>query len=208
MNPRPSSRPRGATRDELVHIGVRMLTEKGYGQTGLDEILRTAGVPRGSFYHYFPSKEAYGLAVVEHYAQYFAKRLARAFDDDSLTPLDRLRRFVTEACAGMIRHEFRRGCLVGNLGQELGAHNDAFRERLEAVLGHWQARVADCLRAAIRAGELPPETDAEALAGFFWIAWEGAILRAKLTRSTAPLALCARVFFTQLLHAAPPSLPD
>ncbi len=61
--------------------------------------------------------------------------------------------------------------LVGNLGQELGAHNDAFRERLEAVLGHWQARVADCLRAAIRAGELPPETDAEALAGFFWIAW-------------------------------------
>lgn len=201
------SRPRGATRDELVHIGVRILTEKGYGNTGLDEILRTAGVPKGSFYHYFPSKEAYGLAVVEHYAQYFAKRLARAFDDASLDPLDRLRRFVTEACAGMVRHEFRRGCLVGNLGQELGALNDAFGTRLEAVLAGWQTRVADCLRAAITAGELAPDADPEALAAFFWIAWEGAILRAKLARSTAPLELCARVYFTQVLHAAPPALP-
>lgn len=208
MNAARSSRPRGATRDELVQIGVRMLTEKGYGQTGLDEILRAAGVPKGSFYHYFPSKEAYGLAVVEHYAQYFAKRLARAFDDETLAPLDRLRRFVREASAGMVRHEFRRGCLVGNLGQELGALNDAFRERLESVLASWQTRVADCLRAAIRAGELPADADTDALAGFFWIAWEGAILRAKLTRSLAPLELCAEVFFTQVLHAAAPSLRD
>jgi TetR/AcrR family transcriptional repressor of nem operon len=103
----------------------------------------------------------------------------------------------------MQRHGYRRGCLVGNLTQELGAHNEELRDKLENVFKDWQARVADCLSDAIAAGELAPEADPQALAEFFWIGWEGAIMRAKLTRSARPLDAFASQFFAALPGRAP-----
>jgi TetR/AcrR family transcriptional repressor of nem operon len=98
----------------------------------------------------------------------------------------------------MARHGFRRGCLVGNLGQEMGTLPESFRAQLEQVFLDWQARTAACLAEAQRAGEIAHHHDCAALAEFFWIGWEGAVLRAKLQRSAAPLQACAGGFF-QLL---------
>ncbi|WP_085317170.1 acrylate utilization transcriptional regulator AcuR [Derxia lacustris] len=179
-----------ATREALLRAGVAALTEKGFAATGIDEILRAAGVPKGSFYHWFPSKEAFGAALVERYAGYFARKLDRhllAVDEPS--PLARLRAFAADATAGMARHDWRRGCLVGNLGQEMSALPEGFRARLLAVFADWEARVADCLRAAVAAGEIAPATDCERAARLFWIGWEGAVLRARLERGPDALDL-------------------
>lgn len=185
-------------RGRLLRAGVAILTEKGYSSTGLDEILRSVGVPKGSFYYYFPSKDAFGLELIASYASYFADKLDRWFTDTALTPLQRLRDFIADASRGMERHDFKRGCLVGNLGQEMGALPEIFRERLISVFEDWQARTAACLRAAQAAGEIAPDADCDALAAFFWIGWEGAVLRAKLERRAAPLDHFAAGFFNLL----------
>ncbi len=186
------------TRTHLVRCGMEILTEQGFASTGIEQVLKRAGVPKGSFYHYFASKDDFGRAVVDGYATYFADKLDRWLTDRDRRPLDRIADFIADAKRGLERHDFRRGCLIGNLGQELGATHDAFRDQLEAVFDDWQARLADCLAAAQAAGEIAADADCRQLSAFFWIGWEGAILRAKLVRSTDPVDLFTAGFFAGL----------
>lgn len=185
---------RASTRELLVRCGTEIFTERGFQATGIDEIRQRVNVPKGSFYHFFPSKRDFGLAVIDNYERYFERKLARSFDNAELTPLARVEAFAHDAMRGMEKFRFQRGCLVGNLGQELGGLDDGFRERLESVLQAWQRRTAACLREAVTAGELPAATDCDALAEYFWIGWEGAVLRAKLTRNRSPLEKFLAVF--------------
>ncbi|MEE7476471.1 TetR/AcrR family transcriptional regulator [Methylobacterium hispanicum] len=188
----------GTSRDALIRAGVAALSEKGYSATGLEEVLRRAGVPKGSFYHYFPSKDAFGAELIDTYAAYFARKLDRWLLDETAAPLRRLGNFVADARAGMARFDYRRGCVVGNLGQEMSALPEAFRARLHGVLLDWQARTERCLMAAKAAGEIAADADCAALAAVFWIGWEGAVLRAKLERGPAPLDLFANHFLACL----------
>ncbi len=186
------------SRDALLRAGIASLSEKGFHATGLDEILRAADVPKGSFYHYFPSKDAFGAEVVCGYAAYFSRKLDRLLLDERTPPLQRMRTFVADARAGMKRYGYRRGCVIGNLGQEMSALPEAFRAQLQGVLRDWQARTARCLREAQAAGEIAADADCDVLAAFFWIGWEGAVLRAKLERSPVPLNLFADMFLDGL----------
>jgi TetR/AcrR family transcriptional repressor of nem operon len=136
--------------------------------------------------------------VLEGYVAYFDEKFDRLMGDTGRPPLDRLRAYIAECRAGMARHQWRRGCLVGNLAQELGARNDDFRQRLEGVLLGWQVRVAALLREAVACGDLAAQVDADRLAQFFWIGWEGALMRAKLTRDASPLDCFVEKFFALL----------
>lgn len=193
------------TREALLRAGLEVLTEKGFSASGLDEILRRAGVPKGSFYHYFENKDAFGQVLIARYADYFARKLERHFGDATHTPLTRIRNAIADLQAGMLRHEFRRGCLVGNLGQEMGALPEAFRTQLTEVFADWQQRLARCLLEARTAGEIPAHVDCTEAATFFWIGWEGAVLRAKLERRMEPLDLFVRHFLAGL--SAPAGTP-
>ncbi len=186
------------TREALCNAGVAALTEKGFTTTGIDEILKSVGVPKGSFYHFFGSKEAFGAELITRYAHYFARKLDRFFLDESKTPMARIDAFFADAERGMKRFGFRRGCLVGNLGQEMGALPEAYRAQLTQVLLDWQRRTTQCLEAAKQDGEIPAGTDCARWAAFFWIGWEGAVLRAKLERQAAPLHVFADVFRTSV----------
>ena len=189
---------RGDTKRALVWCGTELLTERGFQVTGIDEVLKRVGVPKGSFYHFFANKHEFGEAVIQNYVDYYARKMTRIFDDETTPPLSRLRTFVEDAKRGMLKYGYRRGCLIGNLGQELAGLDDAFREQLEAVLIAWERRVQGCLQQAIDAGELAPGSDAAAISRFFWIGWEGAVLRAKLTRNAEPLDQFAGMFFAML----------
>lgn len=178
----------------LIRTGVAILTEKGFSAVGVDEMVTAAGVAKGSFYHYFDSKEAYGLALIDAYADYYERRLNRCLGDSAREPLDRLGDFMALARAGMARFGYRRGCLIGNLGQEMGVLPEPFRARLIAVLRDWEARTEACLRAAQAAGAIPPDGDCRQLAQFFWIGWEGAVLRAKLERCPDALDAFSKTF--------------
>ncbi|GBQ62085.1 transcriptional regulator [Ameyamaea chiangmaiensis NBRC 103196] len=168
------------TLQRLIREGVVALTEKGFVASGLEELLTRAQVPKGSFYYYFASKEAFGLVLIDAYASYFNAKLDRWLKDEKTEPVERLRNFIADACRGMERYGFRRGCLIGNLGQELVALPDAYRTALRDVLRGWEDRLTACL--------LPVDSvRARDWARFFWTGWEGAVLRARLERSAAPL---------------------
>lgn len=175
------------TRDALIRCGVEVLTEQSFMATGIDGVLKRVGVPKGSFYHYFASKEAFGFAVLERYAAFFAKRLDRWLLDDSLSPMERLAGFVQFSKTSMASYDYRCGCLVGNMGQEVSILPEGFREVLENIFLDWQRRLEVCFEAAKQAGELPQHADCAELAAYFWIGWEGAVLRARLVKSDKPL---------------------
>ncbi|MBO0943712.1 MULTISPECIES: TetR/AcrR family transcriptional regulator [Comamonadaceae] len=194
---RPPRQRDGLTdaRELLMRAGLEVLTEKGFSATGIEEILSRVGVPKGSFYHYFDSKEAFGLGLIDRYGEFFAAKLDRHLLNRTLTPLARLHAFIDDAKSSMARFGYRRGCLIGNLGQEMGALPESFRARLQHTFEDWQRRFALCLVEAQQVGELTSEVNAQQVAEFFWIGWEGAVLRAKLERRAAPLDVFTQFFF-------------
>ena len=195
-----AAKQRGDTRSAIIWCGTELLTERGFQITGIDEILSIVGVPKGSFYYYFKSKREFGVAVVDNYVQFYAQKMALLFDNPERTPLQRLQDFVDDGKLGMAKYDFKRGCLIGNMGQELAALNEEFRERLEQVMQTWEARVTALFQLALENGDIAQSHDPESLSQFFWIGWEGAILRSKLTRSVAPLDRFAQIFFDKVLR--------
>ena len=175
------------TKTELIRSGLELLTENGFSSSGIDPILKKVGVPKGSFYHYFASKEAFGLAVIESYANYFAKKLDSCLLDESIPPLIRVKNYVESAKRGMSRYHFKRGCLIGNLGQEVDLLPESFRPILITIFDSWQQRISNCFKAAQCSGDLSKTADCDFLAECFWVGWEGAVSRARLVQSNQPL---------------------
>jgi TetR/AcrR family transcriptional repressor of nem operon len=175
------------TRDALIRSGTAILTEQGFIAAGIDAILRQVGVPKGSFYYYFDSKEAFGEAIIENYASFFAHMLDKHLLNESLAPLDRLQAFVADAARGMAKYQFRRGCLIGNLGQEVSNLPPNYRQQLIAILQSWERRVEECLERARQQNTLAAQADCRELAAYFWAGWEGAVMRAKLNANADPL---------------------
>ncbi|MDC9522358.1 TetR/AcrR family transcriptional regulator [Pseudoalteromonas sp. Angola-31] len=198
---RPPKIPRenADTKAHLIRVGLETLTEFGFSATGLDTILKKAGVPKGSFYHYFKSKEAFGIALVNAYDDYFITKLKIYLTDSNTPPLERLIHFTQSAIMGMQKYQYKRGCLVGNLNQELNHLSDEFKIRLLQSYVAWQQQVELCLNEAQQQGTLAKTVDTQLMSEYFWIGWEGAVMRAKLTQSSKPLTLYTEMFLRALL---------
>jgi len=193
------ARENSDTRALLIRSGVEVLTESGFAAAGIDGILKKVGVPKGSFYHYFKSKEDFGLAVIDNYASYFAAKLDKCLLDESLAPLQRIVTFADGAKQGIIRFDFKRGCLVGNLGQEVAILPDSYRLVLQNIFAVWQAKIAACLETAKQQGDIQADIDCAQQAEYFWIGWEGAVMRARLVQSVQPLDLYIAMFITSII---------
>jgi TetR/AcrR family transcriptional regulator, transcriptional repressor for nem operon len=196
--PPPKREPRADTRRIILEAGIRSVLRKGYDQSGLAEILQEAEVPKGSFYHYFASKEDFGLQLIEHWLENYSEAEA-SLKDETLSPLARVRRFFEARCRLFKRLKREYGTVVGMLLLEMATHNETFRCRVEKVLAGWLEQLTGCLAAAQRAGEIGPDRDARTLAEFCLISWEGAVQRARTVQSTAPLDLFFRVIFETFL---------
>ncbi|MDT8879633.1 TetR family transcriptional regulator C-terminal domain-containing protein [Halomonas saccharevitans] len=188
-----------ATRDKLIQIGAELIAEQGFNATGINAVLSRAGVPKGSFYHYFSSKEDFGLAVIDAFAEQYDARLVAILQAPDQPPLARLRRYFEAGRTDMHSCDHARGCLIGNLGQELSSRSEAFRARLDQVFRQWERHLVACLEEARAAGEVAEELDVERLAGFILAGWQGAMLRAKTTKSLAPMEAFEQVLFHELL---------
>ena len=190
---------RTEVRDGILKVGTELIARGGFGQTGLDKILKKAKVPKGSFYYYFSSKEEFGLAVIDRAGAAMLTALREALGAGRGSPLGRLRAYLEGGRAAIGGNECKRGCLLGDLGQELAHQNEAFRKRLQEVFEEWKQEIATCLRAARTAGEIPKDTDPTQIADFILSGWEGAILRAKVSHSVEPLDRFLEILFTRVL---------
>ena len=189
------------TKDVLLEAGKKTFLEKGYNNSGIEAILQAAGVPKGSFYYYFGSKEDFGLKVLDRFAECIGERQERILSDDSVPPLERLRNYCETVSEALRSDQCRKGCLVGNLSQEMADQSEVFRARLEEIFESWVDRYALCLKQAQEAGEIDADLDVHELAEFWLNSWQGAILRAKSMRSATPLRTFLTVMFGTLLQA-------
>jgi len=176
-----------------------MVGLNGFNATGVDSVLKAAGVPKGSFYHHFGTKENFGMEVINLFAESYEQKLKSYLGDESVQPLDRIRNYMEHSVEYLAEKNFTQGCLIGNLGQELADQNERFRDRLAEVFADWMAMFTDCLGEAQESGALNPELDPEAVASFLLSGWEGAILRAKVMRSSKPLRHYVDTLFATVL---------
>tara|TARA_B110000438_G_scaffold293276_1_gene332844 strand:- start:2218 stop:2850 length:633 start_codon:yes stop_codon:yes gene_type:complete len=185
--PAKSGRDSGQTKQLLIQSGVEYFTEFGFASSGIDLILKKVSVPKGSFYHYFSSKEAFGLAVIDEYSRYFAKKLDIHLLNETNKPLVRIANFANDAKEGMSRYNFKRGCLIGNLEQEVTLLPESHRQQLLTTFDDWQQKMTYCLQLAQQEKTISTSLDCKVLASFFWLGWEGAIAKSKLTQNLAPI---------------------
>ena len=187
------------TREHLLQVGLRRIRSVGYAATGVKEILDEADVPKGSFYHYFPSKEAFAKEVLEVYARGENERAEKILRNGKGPPLKRLRRYFEELIAVYGPPAKISGCLVGNLSLEMADHSDSIQSLLHQSFSRWQAGIAGILQEAMDRGYLAKSNKPQELASFLLNNYEGAMLRSKADRSSKPLETFLNFTFNVLL---------
>lgn len=187
------------TRQALLEAGRNLIFQQGYNNTGLNEILASANIPKGSFYYYFASKEDFGLQVLDSFIERNNARLAAFLQNGTGDPLEQLRGYFDQYARYLESLQCSRGCLLGNLGQELADQNEAFRGRIDETMQSLSDNLAECLRVAQQAGQVNPALDADELAAFIYNSWQGALLRMKVTKSIAPIEAFQHTIFNVIL---------
>lgn len=169
---------------DLLNAGLVLFTQQGFFQTSVADITELAKTPKGSFAYYFLTKKQYLLQTINHYGNFFEIKLDKSLKRNDLKPLERIEHFMGQATYSMDKYKYTRGCLIGNLGQELASLDSDIRDALNLVLQRWTLKISSCL------SEIDTShggKDSIALGSLFWSMWEGAVLLSKLTRSRAPL---------------------
>ncbi len=188
-----------STRDHLIDVGVGLMHRHGYNATGLKEILEAAGVPKGSFYHHFASKEEFAVATLNRYVCQEAEHAETVLNDSSISPMKRLKRYFTDLIRIYGQKGPIPGCMMGRFSFEIAAESDLLRKHLSTSFREWQSAIASVIHLAVEQKELPPETDAQALSGFLLNSWQGALVRSQAEKSDAPLKTFMHYSFEVLM---------
>jgi TetR/AcrR family transcriptional repressor of nem operon len=188
-------------RERILENGQRLMAAKGFSAVGLNEILSAAGVPKGSFYHYFGSKDAYGEALLDGY---FVGYLADL--DESLakpgTMADRLMGYWDHWQQTQSFSDYQGKCLAVKLGAEVADLSEAMRTALDRGTSAVIDRLRRAVVVGISEGSLPMGDDPQDVARSLYQLWLGASVMAKIVRTTQPFET-ATTATRQLLHLSP-----
>jgi len=188
-------------RQALLHAGTELLSEQGYHGTGLKEILTRVNVPKGSFYHYFSSKEAFTADIITNYADWLMGLMDAAVAASKESPRELIRTLYGHMIVEFERQDCVQGCLLGNLAAEIGAASKPCQAALQDAYGRWKQRFSVLVADGQQAGQFRQDLDADTLSDLFWDTWEGSILRMKLNGSAAPLRRTLNQLLDNLLAA-------
>lgn len=177
-------------REHLLDQGVSLLMAQGYHGTGLKKILDTVQIPKGSFYHYFESKEVFGAEVITHYIEPFIVQLAGHINNPELDGLAALNAYFAELIHEVGQGDFKGGCLLGNLMGEIGDTSDICRASLKQAVKRYRDLLAVGLEKAQTEGRVRRDKTAESMADLLVNTWQGALLRMKIEQSVAPIQAC------------------
>ena len=175
------------TREHILLTGEQLCMHRGFTGMGLSELLKIAEVPKGSFYHYFRSKEAYGVALLEyHYAGYI-RRLVDHFAHGEGNYRDRLLAYYQHTLAQFCQQGVISGCLTVKLSAEVCDLSESMREEMNKGASQIITLLGEALEKGRREGSLTFNGDAFTLSQVLYSLWLGANLQAKITRSAMPL---------------------
>ncbi len=181
--PRPAN-PK--TRSRLLKSGADLICSRGFNATGLQEITEAAGIPKGSFYNYFASKEAFAVAILSEYWELIVENYGPILGETDTAPLSRIVRYFEGLAEFHERQRFTVGCLIGNMALEVTPVSEEVRAKLASIYREWAASLTACLKDAQARKELARGKDPKEIAAALIDAFEGAVMRAKVERSRAP----------------------
>lgn len=179
---------------------MSLFASQGFHATGVQEIADAAGVPKGSFYNYFESKEQFAAEVLARYQERECRDLSARLGPESGPPLARLSGAFDAWIEEIRKSGFTAGCLAGRLAQELAGEVPQLRPPLEHVFTCMRGYLTAVLAEAREAGELEDGPPAEVLAEFILNAWQGAMQRAKTAGDERPLRVCADLVIDRVLR--------
>jgi TetR/AcrR family transcriptional repressor of nem operon len=179
-------------RENLLNQGVALLMEQGYHGTGLKAILDAVKIPKGSFYNYFDNKESFGAEVIQHYIDPFIKKLTAYLQRSEDDALGGLNSYFNDAIAELEQAEFKGGCLLGNLMGEIGDTSDLCQKSLQSAVNRYRDSLKSGLMQAQQQGTIRTDKSAKEMADLLVNAWQGALLRMKIEKSSSPLKQCCQ----------------
>ena len=188
------------TKQKILETGAEFIHLKGFNHTGLQEILNAAGVPKGSFYNYFNSKEDFGLQVIDHFTGYYTFISRPILEDPALSPLQKIKRLLEWFMEFFKSKDYAYGCPIGNLAQEMGDLSPAFRDKLRSALDIMVDSYSGVLAEAQKAGEISQRLDVREAAYFLVSSWHGALMHMKATKGPEPLENHKRFIFDHVLR--------
>ena len=169
-------------RNEILEKTIYIMYRQGYHGTGIQELADAAGIPKGSFYNYFESKEAYAIKAMHFYHQHLKDHLLVILKDPSLPPKERIKTFFMGNIQRLEGFQYQMGCLVGNFSEEMSDLNQSIAATADEILVAITEEVAHCLL------QEPALTfDAQQMAEFLVNSFQGAMLRMKSSRDRRPL---------------------
>jgi TetR/AcrR family transcriptional repressor of nem operon len=187
------------TKERILDAAEEIMLEKSFCSVGLNQILSAVQVPKGSFYHYFQSKEQFGVDLLRHYIAEHTARLKRVLLTPDLNAFDRLHAYFNGAISQMLEGECKQCCLVAKLGSEVSTFSEPMREVLAEGMRQWRGIYEQMLRDGQEAGFIRKDLDPADAAAFVQDAWQGAMHRAQIERCVTPLR-CASEFICRSLR--------
>ena len=187
------------TKAHLLTTGYQLIAKKGFTAVGLKQILDTAGVPKGSFYHYFASKEAFGEAIIGHYFSLYKARLD-IIDAQNVTAQQKLYDYFQNWYDTQQNGCDHERCLVVKLSAEVADMSETMRKALDTGYQQTTLWLTEQIKAGWIDGSVPrPDNiSAESMAKRWYFAWLGASLMAKISQTNTPLAEIWQMTTTQM----------
>jgi len=169
-------------KNEIIRDSINVMHLKGYNSTSVNDIAVAAGIPKGSFYNYFKNKEHYAVDAIEYYKNIMTEDWRAFLSKQEFTPLEGVVGFFENAIDMFLNNEYKLGCFVGNLAQEMGDISEAISSAVATFYCDIVGLVLEELSKAKESGELTTEVDLSTLASYLISSWQGALLRSKGAR--------------------------
>lgn len=186
MSPAAATIESSDVREKILATGQRIMGTKGFSGVGLNEILTTAGVPKGSFYHYFASKEAFGQALLEAYFDEYLSDMDRMLIQAGGTAAQRLEAYFQAWEENQSFEDCQGKCLAVKLGAEVADLSESMRASMKRGTGGIVAYMARAIEAGVADGSLTIDQPTEEVAQSLYQLWLGASVMVKIVRDTAP----------------------
>ena len=194
-------KPTQDMRQHIIDVAKALMTHKGYTAVGLMEVLTTAGVPKGSFYHYFNSKDAFGVVLLDTYFDHYVEGMQQLFDQPGSTHHAKLMRYWQGWIDNHTGCTDTGKCLAVKLGAEVSDLSEPMRLALQRGTSRTIDLLAVALQRGVEDGSLGFEQAPESLARRLYALWLGTSVMGKITRTTAPFA--EALLLTQQLLGSP-----
>ncbi|WLE64049.1 TetR/AcrR family transcriptional regulator [Burkholderia plantarii] len=189
-------------RDNIIAVGQRLIGAKGFAGVGLNELLSEAGVPKGSFYHYFGSKDAFGVALLESYFDDYLADLDRTLSQPGLNMAERLMDYWRVWRETQSFYDCQGKCLAVKLGAEVADMSETMRATLNRGTAAIVSRLARAIEAGVAEGSLSIGGEARQVAQSLYQLWLGASIMVKIVRNVQPFEMALGTT-RQMLHLAP-----